>query len=214
VPGRIVTGKQKEEPGAPGREDREEEMDMKRWVWAVVIVVAALALVGGGAAFAAYQASFRGELEAFPVEVYSPMMRGGWGGEGIGPGMRGGWGMAVQGQLHEELLGALADGLGIPREDLTSRLEAGESLASIAEAEGLSEGEWTDLWRSAWETALDSAVESGALTRAQADWMLEHMQAVGGGIDCRLGVGGGVSCQWGGPMMDGGFFGRRSTRPW
>lgn len=187
---------------------------MKRWVWAVVIVVAALALVGGGAAFAAYQASFRGELETFPVEVYGPMMRGRWGGEVMGPGMQGGWGMAAQGQLHEEFLGALADGLGIPWEDLTSRLEAGESLASIAEAEGLSEREWTDLWRAAWETALNSAVESGALTQAQADWMLQHMQAVGGGIDCRLGVGGSVSCQWGVPMMDGGFFGRRSTRPW
>jgi hypothetical protein len=187
---------------------------MKRWVLGIVIVVVALALVGGGAAFAAYQASFRGELDTFPVEVYGPMMGGRWGGEAPGPGSQAWWGMAGEGQFHEELLGALAHGLGISVEDLTSRLEDGESLASIAEAEGLSDSEWTDLWRSAWETALNSAVESGALTRAEADWMLQHMQGAGAGIDCRLGVGGGVSCRGGGPMMNGGYFGRRFARPW
>jgi hypothetical protein len=122
--------------------------------------------------------------------------------------------VAGESQVREELLAAIADGLGITVEDLTSRLDAGESLASIAEAEGLSDSEWTDLRRSAWEAALTSAVESGALTQAQADWILQHMQAFGGGIDCRLGAGGGVSCRWGGPMMGGGSYGRRSARPW
>ncbi len=188
---------------------------MRRWVLGIVIVVAALALVGGGAAFAAYQASFWGEPDPFPVEVYGPMMRGRWGGEVMGPGYSSRWGIAGEGQLHQDFLGALADGLGITVEDLTSRLEAGESLASIAEAEGLSESEWTELWGSAWATALDSAVESGSLTRAEADWMLQHMQGAGAGIDCRLGgAGGGMGSRWGGPMMGGGYFGRRSVRPW
>jgi hypothetical protein len=209
-----MNGQRVDEFATSGHERRKEQMNMKRWVLGIVIVIAALALLGGGAAFAAYQASSRGELERFPVEVYGPMMQGRWDGEGMGPAFQGRWGIAGEGQLHQDLVGALADGLGITVEDLTSRLEAGDSLASIAETEGLSESEWTDLWRSAWETALNSAVEGGALTRAQADWMLQHMPGAGAGIDCRLGAGGGMSCRWGDPMMDGGFFGRRSARPW
>jgi len=186
---------------------------MKRWILGVGIVAAALALIAGGAAFAAFQSSARDDALRLSVEVHGPMMRGRWGGEGLRLLPRAWLSVADDRELNDDMERALAEGMGLTLEDLTARLNDGESLRSIAEAEGLSESELETLWTSAWEGALESAVVDGALTPAQADWMLQHMQSLGPGHPRPMWGAAGASCPWRG-NMGGGFFERHPGGRW
>lgn len=173
---------------------------MRKWIIGAVIVVAALAVVAGGAAYAAYQMSARAGEWTRMAGVYGPMLR--W---QVG-GLRSTMGRGMMrftlgpGGLHDELLSAMAQGLGLSEEDLTARLEEGESLAAIAEAEGLTDEELQALWTSASEEALASAVEDGWLTETQADWILQHIGSAGAGLGAPM-MGIRVPGVWGrGPL--------------
>jgi hypothetical protein len=155
---------------------------MRKWVIGAVIVIAGLAVMAGGAAFAAYQMSTSAGERSRTAGVDGPIM--GWQVEGWGSTM--GRGMMRftlgPGGLHEELMSAIARGLGLSEDDLAARLEEGESLDTIAEAEGLTDEELQALWTSSWEAALASAVEDGSLTETQADWILQHIGSAGAGL--------------------------------
>jgi hypothetical protein len=135
---------------------------MRKWLIGVIIVVVALALVAGGAVTAAALSRNGTRASTF----------------GLWHELRMGLGRQSEldlGPMHKTFFGALAEGLGITGEDLEGRLQSGESLSEIAEAEGLSEEELASLLSDANEAALQAAVDQGLLTQEQADWMAEHM---------------------------------------
>jgi len=104
-----------------------------------------------------------------------------------GPGMVGGYGMmggfgydmmdwyGEEGPMHDAMINAVAEVLGLSPEELEARHDAGETLWEIAEAEGLSKDETQELMFSVHDQALEDAVAEGLLTQEQADWMDEHM---------------------------------------
>jgi CO/xanthine dehydrogenase Mo-binding subunit len=79
--------------------------------------------------------------------------------------------------MQESMMDALAKALGLSPEELDNRLEAGRSLASIAEEQGQSVEQLRSAWSDAWQEALDAAVKEGQLTQEEADWMRDHMSS-------------------------------------
>lgn len=92
-------------------------------------------------------------------------------GSGFGPGMM----SAEEGPMHDAMITAFADALGLTPAELEARHDAGETLWQIAEAQGLSESEVQTLMFTARDGALAQAVVDGQFTQEQADWMLSHM---------------------------------------
>ena len=173
---------------------------MKKWIAGVVVGLVALGLVAGGAAFAAFQASAQTETPTAPWGGYGPMMGGRWDGEGEGP-------------MHEYMIAAFAEALGLTEADLEARLDDGETLASIAEAQGLTQEQFQTLWQEARQQALDAAVGDGVLTQAQADWMLQHMESRGLNGGCPM-LDGDEAFGFGSRgRMGGRFFGQRPAQP-
>ena len=95
-----------------------------------------------------------------------------------GPGGQGGMmgGAQQKGLLHDEMVTVVAEKLGITVEDLNSRLVNGETLYSVAIAEGLSNDEAKALLSDARIEAINLAVTNGDLTQAQADWMKNRIK--------------------------------------
>jgi hypothetical protein len=122
---------------------------MKKWSIVFLFGVALLAFTSAGPAYA--------QEEASPPAL--------WGGPGDGSG-----------PLHEYMVEAFAEALGLTPEELEARLSAGETLASIAAGEGVSAEEFPALWLQARQAALDAAVADGVLTADQAAWMLDRME--------------------------------------
>ena len=105
---------------------------------------------------------------------------------GYGPGMMGGKGHygggMVDGGLglfHDALIESFADVLGLTASQLESRLESGETMWQVAEAEGISWEEFSVIMQDARSAALDQAVEDGTITQEQADFMNSRGQARG-----------------------------------
>ena len=130
---------------------------------------------------------------------------------GRGRGMRGGfdiWATAngEYGPLHETMASAFADMLALSVGELEARLEAGETMFDIAETQGLTPEEFSNLMFAARSVALDQAVADGLLTQEQVDWMQSRwheMQANGFGPGSNFGTG---------PCHGGNFEGSRDVR--
>jgi hypothetical protein len=132
---------------------------------------------------------------------YGPgMMGGGWrsgDSDDYGPGMIGGGGRGVgmmAGEVQEYMLPALAQAFGFTEDELQARLEAGDTLWTIAEEQGLSVEQFRDKVLEARTAALDQMVADGLITQAQADLMKDHMtemwdEGFGPGMKGGLGVG-------------------------
>jgi hypothetical protein len=78
--------------------------------------------------------------------------------------------------LFGERLSAAADYLGLTESQLRERLNDGQTLAEIAEAQGKSVDGLKQAIVDAAKAKLDELVEDGELTQAQADAMLERLQ--------------------------------------
>jgi hypothetical protein len=91
------------------------------------------------------------------------------------------WGDTVLGAgiLHDYMVEAFADALGVTVDELDARLAAGETLAAIAADLGISAEEFPALWLEARSVALEAAVADGVLTAEQASWMEARMLAGG-----------------------------------
>jgi hypothetical protein len=161
-----------------------------------IVIVAIIALAAAGFAYA---------QEPQPTEPV-PF------GQGYGPGMmgRGGmmgrWGQGSTGQygpMHEYMVGAMAEALGLTDEELDTELAAGKTMWQVAEAKGLSLEEFQTLMVDARKAAFEKMVADGVLTQEQADWMLSRMQG-------RWGQGG---AQGGCPMHGGAYGGGRRGAP-
>ena len=137
-----------------------------------VLSIAVLTLSVAGFAYAQSQTPPTPEYPGYG------MMGGGYG-RGYGQGMMG-WNVE-HGPMHEAMVAALAEQLGIKPEEIESRLDAGESMWQIAEAAGLSAEEIQDLMLSAHDRALVDAVSNGWLTESQAEWMDAHMEQMWNG---------------------------------
>jgi hypothetical protein len=92
------------------------------------------------------------------------------GGFGMG-GSRGGRMMGADGTM----MAGVAELLELSVEEIHAQRLAGESLAQIAEAQGVDRATLVEALLDTRQTALDALVKDGRLTRAQADAMIEHM---------------------------------------
>ncbi len=139
---------------------------MKKLIFAFAIVATlVVALLSTGHVFA---------QSATPPAPQAPGTGYGYGrGGGMGGGMmgRGNGGAVGSGILHDAMISALSQKLGISVADLEARLAKGETMAQIAYSKGLTAEQFTTLMKDARTQAIDQAVKDGTLTQAQADWM-------------------------------------------
>jgi hypothetical protein len=99
--------------------------------------------------------------------------------QGFSPGTMYGHGLQVgreAGILHNYMISAFADAVGLTLEQVNTRLADGETPRQIALAQGTSDADFPALVERVRQAALDKAVADGVITQAQADLMLEHMK--------------------------------------
>ena len=134
-----------------------------------ILIVAVVAIALGTAGFVYAQSTTP------PTPV--PGTGYGYGIMGGGRGARGGMmgqnkaSGTQDGLMHDEMIAAYAQKVGISVEDLNARLANGETMAQIASSKGLTADQFTILMTDARSQAIDQAVKNGTLTQAQADWM-------------------------------------------
>jgi hypothetical protein len=112
-----------------------------------------------------------------------------------------------EGPLHEYMLAAMANALGIPAADLETRLASGETFYQIALAQGIAVEDIPALMQTARNQALAAALADGVITQAQADWMQAHAFGRGGygqGMGAGQGACGGTGIPVGTGMQRGG----------
>jgi len=97
-------------------------------------------------------------------------------GTGYGPMMSQG----QEGPLHDYMLAAMAEALGIPAADLETRLANGETFYQIALAQGIAADDIPALMQTARSQAVAAALADGVITQEQADWMQAHAFGHGG----------------------------------
>jgi hypothetical protein len=136
---------------------------MKKLMLGVVIVaVVAVALASTGAVYA--------QSENPPTQV--PGSGYGMGGRGSRGGMMGGsYNQSVENPLHDAMIAAVAEEIGLTVEEIEKRLEAGETLSAIALTQGFTVDEFSSIMIDARNLAIDQAVTDGTITQEQADWM-------------------------------------------
>lgn len=96
-----------------------------------------------------------------------------------GRGIMGGYGMMGNGQygpMHDAMVTAVAEELGISVDELNDAIGNGNSLRQVAEEQGLGAEEITTVMQEAHNTAIDQALAEGTITQEQAEWMNNHMQ--------------------------------------
>jgi Protein of unknown function (DUF2680) len=172
---------------------------MKKWIILTAAITFAVGLVVGSA----YVALAQGNTPPTPFGGL-----GGWMGRGMmgnyaqaytgtvpfgRGGMMHGWGysqpesgavpfgrgamMAPDG-VHEQVMTAVAKELGLTYDELQTALQT-KTLAQIAEDEGVELEKLQQVAQDAWKAAIEKLVTEGKLTREQADWMLQRMDAAG-----------------------------------
>jgi hypothetical protein len=105
---------------------------------------------------------------------------GGHGARGQRGGMMGGNKEGAQdGLLHDEMIASFATELGLPVEDLETRLVEGESMVEIAISTGLTVDEFQALRVEVRTLVINKAVEDGTLTQEQDDWMKSRGAGMG-----------------------------------
>lgn len=144
---------------------------------------------------------------------------------GYGPGMmggRGGYSMmgfggpvdGSYGPMHESMVTTFAKAFGLTPEALQARLDAGETMWQVAEAQGYDLETFRSLMLEARAEALQQAVDDGTLTQEQADWMSQRMSRTGGfGNGACDGTGPNGSGMHGSGMRGFGNRGARSASP-
>ena len=85
-------------------------------------------------------------------------------------------GMMAAGGMHEQVMTAIASEIDMTFDELITALQNGQTIAQLAEAKGISLDTLRQAAITAATAALNDLVEQGVITRAQADWMLSHMQ--------------------------------------
>lgn len=125
---------------------------------------------------------------------------------GFGPGMMGGhrgfggWGEGYrtdeEGPLHEYMIAAFAEVIGLSSDEIETRHEAGETMWQIAESEGKSVEEFAEIMIRVRMEVIDQALADGILSKEQADfvrqrWSQRQSGGFGPGSGYCMGEGGG-----------------------
>ncbi len=139
---------------------------MKKMIVAMLLVVAALAVFTTGA-------------------VYAQAPRP------AGPGLAGG-----EGPLHDYMVKAMAEALGISASDFETRRDAGQTAYQIALDLGISADKIPGLLQDARARALDAAVADGVITSQQAGFMKSRGAGMGSGTCNGTGQGMGRGGRW------------------
>jgi len=168
-----------------------------------IVAVAALAVLGVGFAFAQGMSPWGGNgmmgNYGFANQDGTPAPYGMMGGQGMMGNMAAMSGvdmnamhtwMSTTGGMHDLVWGGLADALGLTQDDLNARLAGGETLAQVAEAQGVTQADLAAALETSVKAGLDQAVADGALTQAQADQMLSHMAGNYEWMLTQMGTGG------------------------
>jgi len=79
------------------------------------------------------------------------------------------------GPLHDYMFPAFAQALGLTPAELEARRQAGDTLWTIAQEQGLTTEQFQQMITTARNTAVSQAVADGIITQEQADFMLERM---------------------------------------
>jgi hypothetical protein len=95
--------------------------------------------------------------------------------------MRGFAANEAEGPLHEYMVKAMADALGISASDFEARRDGGQTAYQIALDLGISADTIPTLLSDARSKALEAAVADKAITQAQADWMKSRGAEMGKG---------------------------------
>jgi len=82
------------------------------------------------------------------------------------------------GPMHDYMINAIAQALGITPQELETRLQAGDTPWVIAQEKGLTTEQFQEKVTAALTTAFNQAVSDGVLTQAQAEFMRQHMDAM------------------------------------
>lgn len=153
----------------------------------MIAVVGVIALGTTGFAYAQTTAPQAND----PIYGYGSGMMFGRGNRG-NAGSSNGFG-TQDGILHDAMMTVYSEELGIPVDELETRLADGETLVQIALDKGLAIDEITALMTEARSQAIAQAVADGTLTQEQADWMSQHMggRAFGGRMTGARGFGAG-----------------------
>jgi len=170
-------------------------MTMKKTIGTIAIFTILLVVLGTASVVFAH-GNFPQNFNATPAPYGTDMMDSGYGmmGGDYGNMMSGSYGMmgiGEEGPMHQAMVDAIAEALGLPADEIEVRHDAGESMWDIAASQGLSEDQIHDLMLTTHNTALQNAVEQGLLTDAQAEWMDAHMESTwdGQGDHCSGGTG-------------------------
>lgn len=83
--------------------------------------------------------------------------------------------------LHDYLVTAWAQQLGLTVEEVQTRLDKGETVAQIALAQGKTFEEFRSLMVTVRSQAIDQALADGKLTQEQADWLKQRGAGMMGG---------------------------------
>jgi len=119
------------------------------------------------------------------------------------------------GYLHPYMTQAMADSLGLTVDEFDARRATGETVYSIALAQGLPADEIPALMQEARASALDAAVADGLLTQEQADWMKTRGSGRGGMMGgYGPGNGAGGCSMWDGGQAPTGQFGPGMMGRW
>jgi len=118
---------------------------------------------------------------------------------GFGPGMMGGRGhyegglsYGDAGPYHDIMMESFAKALGLTLSQLESRLEIGETMREIFEAEGATWDEFVSIMKEARSAKLEQAVADGTITQEQADFMSSRGWARGFGQGYGSCIAGGI----------------------
>lgn len=78
---------------------------------------------------------------------------------------------SLRGWMHEGMVAAMAEKLGLSAVDLQSRLDKGDTMYDVAITEGLTVEEFQTMIMDARTSAIEQALADGRITQKQADWM-------------------------------------------
>jgi len=136
-----------------------------------VLLVVAVAVVALGAV---------GLVYAQAPTPQAPVDGTGYGYGMMGGGMRGGrmgqseFAGTGEGVMHDAMIAAFANELGLSVEALDAKLAAGETMADVAFAKGLTVEDFQTLMTDVRAQAVSQAVADGTLTQEQAEWMAQR----------------------------------------
>lgn len=135
-----------------------------------------------------------------PVTPLQQGQQPGYGMMGNGYGMMGGRGAGRMGwagddqpgPMHDLMIEAWAEKLGLSTDAIDERLDGGETMYDIALSQGLTAEEFQTARQEIHSAVLDQAVAQGLITQEQADWMKSRTGFMGAG-----GCLGGGRGRWG-----------------